>query len=395
MNLLELIGRKHKLFEADIANHGASMAEIVQGSSFLVIGGAGTIGQAVVKELFKRDPIRLDVVDISENNLVELTRDLRSSLGYGQGVFRTFALDVDSKEFDCFWNDFGGYDFIFNLSALKHVRSEKDPYTLSRMVRVNILNSVKLAQYASDSNTSNYFCVSTDKAANPVNMMGASKRLMEKFIIGGNFDFDYSLARFANVAFSDGSLPFGFLQRILKNQPISAPCDIERYFVTPQEAGELCLFAGLLGQNNEIFFPHNASELKLTTFKSLVINYLASLGLRPLECSTESEAREICNRGVPNNFWPCYFFESDTTGEKPFEEFFLSDDTIEFSRFHELGIIIPKEVGLTRLQFDEFISELGLNSTRICEKGQLKEIFEKYLPEFNHLETGKFLDQRM
>lgn len=395
MNFLDLVGRKDKILEVDVRNNATLLSEIVQSASFLVVGGAGTIGQSVVKELFKRNPKKLDVIDISENNLVELTRDIRSSLGYIQGEFRTLALDVGSVEFDCFWNDNGNYDYILNLSALKHVRSEKDPYTLSRMVRVNILNSVKLAEFASSALTSNYFCVSTDKAANPVNMMGASKRLMEQFIIGGGFDFDYSLARFANVAFSDGSLPYGFLQRIIKNQPISAPHDVKRYFVTPQEAGELCLMSALLGKNNEIFFPRNATELKLTSFKDVAINYLSSLDLTPIECETEYEARDICQNGVPEKHWPCHFFESDTTGEKPFEEFFRSTDVIDNSRFNELGIITSENNGLTHAQYEEFVSKLYLNGSSISGKDQMVALFKQYLPEFEHAETGKFLDQRM
>ena len=395
MDFLQLVGRSDKMFDADIERNQAAISDIVKNASFLVVGGAGTIGQSVVKEIFKRDPKNLDVVDVSENNLVELVRDIRSSMGYGSGGFRTFAIDLGGAEFDRFWADSDGYDYVLNLSALKHVRSEKDPYTLMRMIRVNVLNSMQLAALIYTSDTGNYFCVSTDKAANPVNMMGASKRLMEQFVIGGKFDLEFSLARFANVAFSDGSLPYGFFQRIMKNQPISAPLDVERYFVTPQEAGELCLLAALMGKNNEIFFPRNSTELKLTTFKTVAINYLASLGLKPIECETEEEARRIFDAGVPDKSWPCYFFNSDTSGEKPFEEFFRDDDVIDTARFDELGVITSQERGLTDAQYSEFQSLLGSDNKFVMDKHHIVKVFGQFLPEFAHIETGKYLDQRM
>ena len=224
-------------------------------SSFLVIGGAGSIGQAVVKEVFKRNPKKLHVVDISENNLVELVRDIRSSFGYIAGDFKTYALDIGSIEYDAFIESDGKYDYVLNLSALKHVRSEKDPFTLMRMIDVNIFNTEKTLQQSIDSGVKKYFCVSTDKAANPVNMMGASKRIMEMFIMRKSKDIKISTARFANVAFSDGSLLHGFDQRIKKRQPIVAPNDIKRYFVIPKESGELCLMSCIFGENRDIFFP--------------------------------------------------------------------------------------------------------------------------------------------
>ena len=220
-----------------------------------MIGGAGSIGQAVTKEIFKRNPRKLHIVDISENNMVELVRDIRSSDGYINGEFKTFALDAGSYAYDAFIKADGEYDYVLNLSALKHVRSEKDPYTLMRMVEVNILNTIKTIQQAKDKGIKKYFCVSTDKAANPVNMMGASKRIMEHFLMRESKDIDISTARFANVAFSDGSLLHSFNQRIQKKQPIVAPNDIKRYFVTPQESGELCLMSCLLGDTKDIFFP--------------------------------------------------------------------------------------------------------------------------------------------
>ena len=260
MSLLKLIGRHEVLFDFDVVHHNDYLESEISNARFLVIGGAGTIGQAVVQEIFKRDPKALHIVDISENNMVELVRDLRSTIGYGNGEFKTFALDCGSVEFEALVQNEGPYDYVFNLSALKHVRSEKDPYTLMRMIMVNVFNTVKTLRMAKEMGAKKYFCVSTDKAANPVNMMGASKRIMEMFLMRESLTQDISMARFANVAFSDGSLLHGFNQRFTKKQPFAAPNDVRRYFVTPQESGELCLLSGLLGNNRDIFFPNSVKN---------------------------------------------------------------------------------------------------------------------------------------
>jgi UDP-N-acetylglucosamine 4,6-dehydratase len=255
VDILSLIGRSEALFDADVRANEDALTHAVQGGRFMVIGGAGSIGQAVTREIFKRQPQVLHVVDISENNMVELVRDIRSTLGYIKGDFSTFAIDCGGREFEALMRASGGYDYVLNLSALKHVRSEKDPFTLMRLVEVNVLNTIKTIELARNHGAKKYFCVSTDKAANPVNMMGASKRIMEMFLMRASLDLPISTARFANVAFSDGSLLHGFNQRFAKRQPISAPNDVRRYFVTPQESGELCLMSCLLGENRDIFFP--------------------------------------------------------------------------------------------------------------------------------------------
>jgi FlaA1/EpsC-like NDP-sugar epimerase len=324
MNYLSLIGREEELFVDDISNHRALLKKIVTNSRFLVIGGAGSIGQAVTKEIFKRDPKLLHVVDISENNMVELVRDIRSTLGYGSGDFKTFAIDCGSDEFEALISSEGPYDYIFNLSALKHVRSEKDPYTLMRMIIVNVFNTIKTLRLAKEMKSKKYFCVSTDKAANPVNMMGASKRIMEMFLMQESLSQNISMARFANVAFSDGSLLHGFNQRFAKRQPFSAPNDVRRYFLTPQESGELCLLSGLLGENRDIFFPKLSEKLHLITFSEIAVRYLRVQGYEPYECSSEAEARDKAEVLIAQKQWPCYFFKSDTTGEKDFEEFFTN-----------------------------------------------------------------------
>ena len=243
MDYLELIGRNQELFSNDFSVLEKDLLKEITSSRFLIIGGAGSIGQAVSKEIFKRDPQSLHIVDISENNMVELVRDIRSTEGYGSGDFKTFAVDCGSVEFEALMAREGPYDYVFNLSALKHVRSESDPYTLMRMIMVNVFNTIKTLRLANKMGAKKYFCVSTDKAANPVNMMGASKRIMEMFLMRESLDQKISMARFANVAFSDGSLLHGFNQRFAKKQPFSAPTDVRRYFVTPQESGELCLLS--------------------------------------------------------------------------------------------------------------------------------------------------------
>ena len=395
MNILNLIGRKNLLFEEDINNFGNYLRTLVKGHNFLVIGGAGSIGHAVTLEIFKRDPKVLHVVDISENNMVELVRNIRSTMGYCSGDFRTFAIDCGSKEFEAFYKNEGPYDYVLNLSALKHVRSEKDPYTLIRMIDVNIFNTIKTLQLARDSGAKKYFCVSTDKAANPVNMMGGSKRIMEMFLMRESLSLNISMARFANVAFSDGSLLHGFNQRFAKRQPISAPNDVKRYFVTPQESGELCLMSCLLGENRDIFFPKLSANLHLITFSEIAKKYLLSLGFEPYECETEDEARDKCAELIKDKKWPCYFFESDTTGEKDFEEFYTDSEELDMDKLSSIGIIKnePKFDEEKLLFFDQKIKEIKNSS--IWSREEIVKLFHEMIPGFGHKETGKFLDQRM
>jgi FlaA1/EpsC-like NDP-sugar epimerase len=395
MNILNLIGRSTELFVADINQFQQELAEKVSLSSFLVLGGAGSIGQAVVKEIFKRNPKKLHVVDISENNLVELVRDVRSSLGYIDGDFQTFALDIGSIEYDAFIENDGQYNYVLNLSALKHVRSEKDPFTLMRMINVNVFNTDKTIQQAIDKGSKKYFCVSTDKAANPVNMMGASKRIMEMFLMRRSETIEVSMARFANVAFSDGSLLHGFNQRVQKRQPIVAPNDIKRYFVTPQESGELCLMSCLLGENRDIFFPKLSEELHLISFADIAVRYLKNLGYEPHLCSSEDEARELAQFLPEQGKWPCLFTASDTTGEKDFEEFYTEKETLDMERFNNLGVIKNEAIYQSEL-LEMFESNIeGMKQNKHWTKEQIVELFHKMIPDFGHKETGKYLDGKM
>jgi FlaA1/EpsC-like NDP-sugar epimerase len=395
MNILDLIGRTEELFSGDIADNEIILQSVVSNASFMVIGGAGSIGQAVVKEIFKRNPKALHVVDISENNIVELVRDVRSSLGYSEGDFRTFALDSGSAEFDALMRSGGRYDYVLNLSALKHVRSEKDPFTLMRMINVNILNTEKSLCQARDGGSRKYFCVSTDKAANPVNMMGASKRIMEMFLMRRSLEIPISTARFANVAFSDGSLLYGFNQRIQKRQPLSAPQDIKRYFLTPRESGELCLTSCLLGENRDIFFPKLSERLHLITFSDIAVKYLEQRGYEAYVCATEDEARGRVDELTRQNKWPCYFFNSDTTGEKEFEEFYTNGETLEMDRFEAIGVIKNEPMYEENL-LGYFVEEIAKIKARgQWSKEELVCLFNKMIPDFGHKETGKYLDGRM
>ena len=395
MKILNLIGRTKELFIDDINNHEKELSQIVSNSTFLVIGGAGSIGQAVTKEIFKRNPKKLHVVDISENNMVELVRDIRSSFGYIDGDFATFALDIGSLEYDAFIKADGKYDYVLNLSALKHVRSEKDPFTLMRMIETNIFNTDKTLKQSIENGTKKYFCVSTDKAANPVNMMGASKRIMEMFVMRKSKQIDVSMARFANVAFSDGSLLHGFNQRIEKSQPIVAPNDIKRYFVTPQESGELCLMSCIFGENRDIFFPKLSENLHLITFADIAIKYLKNLGFEPYLCQTEDEARELAKTLPALGKWPCLFTSSDTTGEKDFEEFFTDNEIIDMARFENLGIIKNEAIyDEDKLNYFETIIKNFKSNLSWTKDNIVKEFF-KLIPDFGHKETGKYLDGKM
>lgn len=395
MNILEVIGRYEGLFANDVAVHEREISARVAAARFLVIGGAGSIGQAVSKEIFARSPRVLHVVDISENNMVELVRDIRSTLGYIEGDFSTFAIDCGSREFDALMATSGGYDYILNLSALKHVRSEKDPFTLMRMIKVNILNTIRTVALARKVEAKKYFCVSTDKAANPVNMMGASKRIMEMYLMRDSAEMPISTARFANVAFSDGSLLHGFNQRFAKRQPISAPRDVRRYFVTPQESGELCLMSCLLGENRDIFFPKLSEKLHLTTFSDIAVRYLDGLGYEAFVCESEEEARARVAELIPTRRWPCYFFDSDTTGEKDFEEFYTGAEVLDMARFESIGVIKNSAVFDTGKLGGFLEGVASLRERGTWEKRELVDLFHTMLPNFGHKETGKYLDGRM
>ncbi len=394
-DILKLIGRDYELFTSDISTYSDALFEIVSNSKFLVIGGAGSIGQAVAKEIFKRSPKKLHVIDINENNLTELVRDIRGSFGYIKGEFKTFALDIGSIEYDAFIKSDGSYDYVLNLSALKHVRSEEDPFTLMRMIDVNIFNTDKTIKQSIESGVKKYFCVSTDKAANPINMMGASKRIMEMFLIRRSVNIDISTARFANVAFSDGSLLYGFSQRIEKMQPIAAPCDIKRYFLTPQESGELCLMSCIFGENRDIFFPKLSEALHLIPFSDIAIKYLKDRGYEAHICKTEDEARKLIKTLPNQGKWPCLFTSSDTTGEKDFEEFYTDKEVLDMNRFQNLGVI-KNNPEYDESQLNDFENSIRkLKSSMKWSKKTIVNEFFKMIPKFKYHDNGKYLNGKM
>lgn len=395
MNILELIGRDRELFSRDVEKNQSEIDRLIQENRFLVIGGAGSIGKAVVKEIFKRNPLKLHVVDISENNLVELVRDLRSTYGYINGDFQTFALDVGSKIYDAFIQADGKYDFVLNLSALKHVRSEKDPFTLMRMIEVNILNTIKTIEQSIAGGVKKYFCVSTDKAANPVNLMGASKRIMELYLSELSDKISISSARFANVAFSDGSLLHSFEERLKRNHPIVSPTDVKRYFVTPEESGVLCLMSCLFGENREIYFPKLEQEEHLVALTEIADKFLLEKGYQPVYCSSEEEARSCVQELKSKKQWPCFYSASDTTGEKAYEEFYMENEVIFLERYTDLGVV-KQSLVIKSDQLRAFRDEINrLIDSGTWSKEELVRWIKGLLPEFYYEDKGKYLDAKM
>jgi FlaA1/EpsC-like NDP-sugar epimerase len=393
--ILNLIGRSHQLFDADIKAYEEELKDKVTSSNFLVLGGAGSIGQSLTKEIYKRKPKKLYVVDINENNLTELVRDIRSSFGYIKGKFKTFALDISSSEYDAFINSEKNFDYVLNLSALKHVRSEEDPFTLMRMIYVNIFNTDKTIKQSIENNAKKYFCVSTDKATNPVNMMGASKRIMEMFLIRRSSDINISSARFANVAFSDGSLLYGFNKRLEKKQPIAAPNDVKRYFLTPQESGELCLMSCILGENRDIFFPKLDKDRNLLSFSDLAVKFLKMKGFEPYICNSEEEAREQVKILPAQNKWPCFFSESNTTGEKTFEEFYTTKETPYMDKFESLGIL-KNDLRFDETKLDNFEKTIKkIRSNISWDKKLIVDEFYKIIPDFKYFDINRYLDEKM
>jgi FlaA1/EpsC-like NDP-sugar epimerase len=395
VDVLSLIGRDEPLFSTDRKRYRQAMEELISSSRFLVVGGAGSIGSSIVYELFKSNPKLLHVVDISENNLAELVRDIRSSIGYNKGDFATFTIDCGSDIFNSFIENGPGYDYVFNIAALKHVRSERDPFTLMRMIDVNVLYTEKNIRQAKNRGARKYFCVSTDKAANPVNMMGASKRIMELFLMRNSMDIAISTARFANVAFSDGSLLFGFNRRLEKEQPLSVPSNLRRYFMTHQESGELCLMSCLLGENRDIFFPKLDDENNLIGFREIAERYLEQHGFEPVFCQSEDEARRKVAELKKKKQYPVYCFESNTTGEKHVEEFYTGNEILDTWRFKDIGIIKNEPV-FDQKKLEYFMSAITtMRKNGEWTRREMIALCADILPEFKHKETGIFLDEKM
>ena len=390
-------GRAESLFAADLAANRDTLAERIDGKSVLVIGGAGSIGSSYIKALLRFRPSRLYVVDINENGLTELVRDLRSSEGYHiPADFKTYPVNFGDRVFGKMLREQGPFEIVANFAAHKHVRSEKDPYSIEAMVENNVLRAKALLDQLMEEPPERFFCVSTDKAANPVNVMGASKKLMEDVILAYSRRMNITTARFANVAFSNGSLPAGFLERLMKRQPLSAPSDVERYFVSPEESGHICLLACMLGEPGDIFFPKLGRD-QMRTFSSIGTALLHSMGLEPHLCHSEQEARDraASRRNGKAATYPVFYFASDTTGEKPFEEFYTGEEELDFDRFTSLGVIknAPrKPVTDIEVLFDALHRVFQQD---YITKGDIVGVLQEYIPNFEHVETGRNLDAKM
>lgn len=387
--------REQSFFKDDLLNNHDELSYRIKGKSIMVIGGAGTIGSSFIKAILPFQPGKLTVVDYSENGLTELTRDLRSS--YNEFIpteYITYPFDFGGKIFEKLYLS-NHYDVVACFAAHKHVRSEKDHLAIEAMIRNNVYNTKRLLDLAVIQKPDHFFSVSTDKAANPVNVMGASKKIMEKILMSYTDDLKISTARFANVAFSNGSLLYGFNNRIAKRQPLSSPSDVKRYFVSPIESGQLCMLACLLGESKDIFFPKLEPD-QMMTFSTIAEQYLYEIGLEPDYCNSEQEARVKASQwNVSNKKYPVYFFKTDTSGEKSFEEFFTSTDKVQMNLFNALGVIknenIPsqKDIQFLIQEFDLLFDNQSIS------KSDIVELLRKYLPDFNHIETGKSLDQKM
>ena len=388
--------RRQSFFAADMERFHDELSGHISGRSVLVIGGAGTIGSSFIKALLPFKPSRLVVVDTSENGLTELTRDLRSTHGMlVPGEYKTYPVNYADLVFEQIFRHYQPFGIVANFAAHKHVRSEKDIFSVSALLYNNVLHAGRLLALLSEAPPEHFFCVSTDKATNPANIMGASKKLMEDLIMSWSHRFTVSTARFANVAFSNGSLPEGFLNRLAKKQPLSAPSDVKRYFVSPEESGQICLLACMLGETRDIFFPKLPPDSMLT-FSEIAVHLLEAHGLKPLLCASEEEARLYSAQRKENDpYYPVYFFPSDTSGEKPFEEFYAGHETIEMERFSSLGVI-KNSPARPRDEMDALLKELASLLARPGSgKEQVVRFLEKVVPGFRHIETGKSLDQKM
>ncbi len=384
------------MFYPDIESNKDKMTENIEGKTVLVIGGAGSIGSSFIKALLPFKPATLVVVDTNENALAELTRDLRSTKGiYVPDDFITYPMDFASPVFEKMFRKRRGFDIVGNFSAHKHVRSEKDIYSVEALLQNNVLHAKLLLDLLCEYPPEEYFCVSTDKAANPVNIMGASKRIMEDVIFSYSDKFPVKTARFANVAFSNGSLPAGFLARLQKLQPLSAPSDVRRYFVSPEESGQICLLSCILGENRAIFFP-KLEEAQMMAFDEIGTQLLKAHGYEILKCSSDEEAIEKAeDLKNGSNLYPVHYSVSDTSGEKPFEEFVTDTETADMDRFVSLGVITGKQIpdkDRITLLFDKLISAFDQQETT---KEEIVNIMSDYLPNFEHIETGKSLDSKM
>ena len=401
LNLDEFIGkyvtkRSKSMFLKDISDHKEQLSEKIAGKKVLVIGGAGSIGSSFIKAMLPFKPEALVVVDTNENALAELTRDLRSTKGmYVPEDYIPYPMDFASPVFEKMFRSRGGFDIVGNFSAHKHVRSEKDIYSVEALLQNNVLHAKKLLDLLAEYPPEEYFCVSTDKAANPVNIMGASKRIMEDVIFSYSDKFPVKTARFANVAFSNGSLPAGFLSRIQKLQPLSAPSDVKRYFVSPEESGQICMLSCMIGANREIFFPRLEEE-QMMTFDKIATALLEEYDYEVLQCESDEEANEKAEALKAGSMrYPVHYSGSDTSGEKAYEEFYVESEKVDLARLKALGVITDKKIP-DKNKIQKLYDQLTAAFERVeTTKEDIVKIMHEYLPEFQHMEAGKSLDSKM
>lgn len=398
-----VIKRQGSMFEQDILSNATDLSSAIQNKSILVIGGAGSIGTSFIRAILPFNPTELVVVDTNENALTELTRSLRSSAllnTYVPPIYLPYPMDYSSVVFRRMFTHHRrtdgsrGFDIVANFSAHKHVRSEKDIYSVEALLQNNVINAKELLDLLESCPPETYFCVSTDKAANPVNIMGASKRIMEDLIFSYSDTFSVKTARFANVAFSNGSLPAGFLDRINLHQPLSAPSDVRRFFVSPEESGQICMLSAMLGANRNIFFP-KLEEAQMTTFDKIAEDLLKTMGYEVDYCSSDKEAVEKSSTWTEGSPYPVHFSASDTSGEKAFEEFYVNGEAVDMERFKSLGVITGKPIP-SRIDVVDLIHSLeDTFESENCTKADIVKLIGAYLPNFEHIETGKSLDGKM
>ena len=400
-NLERFIGmfvtkREKSMFAGDLEANKDVLSREIRGKRACVIGGAGSIGASFIKALLRFEPKQLIVVDLNENGLVELTRDLRSSADIKVPEdYRTYTLDFASPIFERIFSEENGFDIVANFSAHKHVRSERDKYSVQALIENNDIKAKKLMDLMMEHKPSHFFCVSTDKAANPVNIMGASKRILEDLIMAYSGEFNITTARFANVAFSNGSLPDGWIHRLQKRQPLAAPNDVKRYFVSLEESGQICLLACVLGKSGEIFFP-KLGEGQMLRFSDICDDFVRENGLQKHLCATDEEAKNLASSfSSLNDDYPVVYTGSNTTGEKAYEEFFIEGEDLNMNRFQSLGVIektTRRSMKDVMSLFEEFA---GIFAQPNFTKSEVVAAIERFLPNFEHEEKGMNLDQKM
>ena len=391
-----VIMRPKSMFADDIEANKETLSHEIKGKSVCVIGGAGSIGSSFIKAICKFKPAKLVVVDLNENGLAELTRDLRSTYGlHVPQEYRTYTLNFADPIFGRIFREEMGFDIVANFSAHKHVRSEKDRYSVQALIENNDIKAKRLMDLLTVYPPKHFFCVSTDKAANPVNIMGASKRIMEDLVMAYSSHFKVTTARFANVAFSNGSLPDGWLHRLQKKQPLAAPNDVRRYFVSPEESGQICMLACILGKPGEVFFPKLGEE-QMLTFSSICDKFVEEEGYEIIKCADDEEARRVADQmPYDSSTYPVVYFQSDTTGEKAYEEFYVPGEKVDMDRFQSLGVV-EQTARHDLNEVNRFFEKLeAIFAKDDFTKVQVVEAIKEFIPNFEHEEKGKNLDQKM